>query len=62
MAGEHLSPTQEIPLSLRFVTIDTLHSKRFQEMLEAPSAPEINGELHNILFKPEEAGGEMHRL
>ena len=31
-------------------------------MLEAPSAPEIKGELHNILFKPEEAGGEPHRL
>lgn len=30
-------------------------------MLEAPSAPEIKGELHNILSKPEEAGGETHR-
>ena len=31
-------------------------------MPEAPSAPEIKGELHNILFNPEEAGGETHRL
>jgi hypothetical protein len=31
-------------------------------MLEAPSAPEIKGELHNILSKPEEARGvEMTR-
>ena len=34
------------------------NSERFQKMLEAPSTPEIKGELHNILFKPEEAGGE----
>lgn len=38
------------------------NSERFQKMLEAPSTPEIKGELHNILFKPEEAGGETHRL
>ena len=37
------------------------NSERFQKMLEAPSAPEIKGELHNILSKPEEAGGETHR-
>jgi len=61
-----ISPTQEIPLSLRFVlerpkNYRHANSERFQKMLEAPSTPEIKGELHNILSKPEEAGGETHR-
>lgn len=63
MAGEHLSPTQEIPLSLRFVlkrprNYQHANSEHFQKMLEAPSAPEIKVELHNILFNPKKQEGK----